>query len=101
MVYEYRASKITIEIPKPDSEPWVHLAINKLEVDDNGTLINTYPMFAYISKPLSQVGMEMFSFLDPVYQSDVTVSGYGLAKAITSYVEKNIEEKFGEGTFHD
>ena len=98
MTEKLRSSKITIEIPKVDSEPWVHVTVNKMFLDDDGEMTNNQPRFDYISKPLSSVGTEIYTFMDPVTQQEVTISGYGLASAITSYVKNTIEEKHGEGS---
>ncbi len=98
MTEKLRASKIAIEIPKPDSEPWVHITVNKMFLNDNGEAINNQPRFDHISKPLSSVGTNIYTFMDPIIQKEVTISGYGLASAITSYVKDTIEEKHGEGT---
>lgn len=96
MIEEYRASKIAIEVPKEESEPWVHLTINKMFKDEGGKLINEIPRFGYISKPLSQVAMNSYEFLDPVSKQYNTISGYGLAQAITSYVDKHLKEKYAD-----
>lgn len=101
MKTEYRASTISIEIPKPNSEPWVHVYINKMILDDEGNVLNTFPRDAVVSKRLSEVGMNTYQFIDPVTQKQVDISGYGLAQSITSYVKSLIEEKFGVGSFHD
>lgn len=93
----YRASKIAIEIPKRDSEPWVHITINKMFINNDGVLVNTLPRFAYISKPLSEIGMNAYSFTDPVTQQHIEVSGYGLAEAITSYVDVVLAATYGQG----
>lgn len=96
MTERFRASKIAIEIPKPDSEPWVHITVNKMLLNDNGDIVSSVPRFAYISRPLSQIGMNAYPFVDPVTQQDIEVSGYGLAEAITSYVDKILKDAYGE-----
>lgn len=96
MIEEYRASKITIEVPKEHSEPWVHLTINKMFKDDEGNLTNEIPRFDYISKPLSQVATNMYEYLDPIQRQTFNISGYGLAQAITSYVDKHLKEKYAD-----
>jgi hypothetical protein len=101
MTEKLRASKIAIEIPKPDSEPWVHITVNKMFYNDSGDLISNVPRFDYISKPLSQIGMDMYTFMDPVLQSNSTVSGYGLAEAITSYVDLVLKDKYGSEVNND
>ena len=99
MTEELRASKIAIEIPKPDSEPWVHITVNKMFLED-GELVQNEPRFDHISAPLTAIGLNMFSFKDPVTGADVTVSGYGLAQAITAYVSEEFTKKYGEGHMH-
>ena len=100
MTEKFRASKIAIEIPKPDSEPWVHITVNKMFLNEAGDIVSNVPMFAYISKPLSQIGMNSYLFADPVTQETLEISGYGLAEAITSYVDKVLKEYYGESA-HD
>jgi len=99
MTEELRASKITIEIPKPTSVPWVHITVNKMFIED-GELIQNEPRFDHISEPLTTVGLNMFTFMDPVLGQEVTVSGYGLAQAITSYVSDEFVKRYGEGKMH-
>lgn len=95
MTEQYRASKITIEIPKEDSEPWVHLTVNKMYIDAKGNIVNDIPRYDYISKPLSEVAFNEYTLVDPVMGGDITISGYGIANAITAYVDKHIKEKYG------
>ena len=90
MTEELRASKITIEIPKVDSDPWVHLTVNKMFYDDNMELVNNVPRFKYLSKPMSEIATNTYAFFDPVLQKEVTISGYGIAMAITSYVDDEL-----------
>ncbi len=101
MIEKLRASKITIEIPKPDSEPWVHITVNKMFIDNDGKVVNNVPRFDHISKPLSEIGSEIYKFTDPVTQREENISGYGLAEAITSYVYEAITEKHGDGSRDD
>jgi len=95
MTEHHRASKIIIDIPKEDSEPWVHVTIDLLLKDDNEITQNVIPRVAYISKPLSEIASEMYDFNDPILQKDNTLSGYGLAQAISSYVNTRMKEKYG------
>jgi len=101
MLIKYRASKITIEIPKPQSEPWVHIVINKMEVDEEtNNVLNAYPQFEYISNPLSRVGTDILRFGDPVSQELVSISGYGIASALTAYVKQVVNDKYGEDALY-
>jgi len=99
MTEKLRASKISIEIPKPDSDPWVHITVNKMFMED-GKLVQNEPRFDHISAPLTAIGLNTFTFIDPVLKSEVTISGYGLAQAITAYVSEEFTKKYGEGHMH-
>ena len=98
MTTKLRASNIAIEVPEPNSDAWVHVTINKVFIDDNGNIINDIPKFDYVSKPLSSIGMNAYPFIDPVTGESIEVSGYGIAQCITSYVERVLADKYGEGS---
>jgi len=94
---KYRASQIIVENLKHESEPWVHLVINEMLINPDGSINNEIPRMDRISKRLSQIGTNLYTFTDPVTQQKVTISGYGMASAIASYVNSSLEVKYGEG----
>ena len=95
MITKLRASKIAIETPKEGSETWVHITVQQVIKDDNEKVINIIPRYDYISIPLDKFGMGVYSGHDPVTQSDISASGYGIAGLIASVVIGKMEEKYG------
>lgn len=95
MITKLRASKITIEAPKENSETWVHITIQQIIKDDNEKVINIIPRYDYISIPLDKFGMNVYSGHDLITQSDINASGYGIAGLIASVVLNKMLEKYG------
>lgn len=88
-----RTSKVSIETPKIDSEPWVHITVQQVIEDDNGKILNIIPRYNYISKPLSEIAMDIDTFIDPVLQKENSISGAGMATALTIIISKWINNE--------
>ncbi len=87
-----RTSKIVIETPKVDSEPWVHITIQQVLENDEGKIVNIVPRFDYISKPLSEIFLTVTPYLDPVLQKEDEISGGGMVTVLTGIISKWIAE---------
>jgi hypothetical protein len=96
MITKLRASKISIEMPKEDSEVWVHITVQKVYKNkDTGEIINVIPRWEYISFPLKEIGLTPYEYLDMVTNSNHTSTGYGIAAALSVIVTKKMLELYG------
>ena len=100
MITKLRASKISIETPKEGATTWVHITVQEVIKDDDGTLLNIIPRYDYISFPLENIGTISYDGVEPLTGEDLSVSGYGIASLITSIVTKTLVEKY-DGTVND
>ena len=99
MTTRLRVSKIAIEIPKQDSDAWVHITVQQV-LEEDGVIVNVIPRWRYISKPLSEIGMEQYPYSDVVLGIDGFMSGAGIASVLTSAAYTFIQGMFG-GTIVD
>jgi len=95
MITKLRVSKLTLEMPKEDSEVWLHITVQKVIKDDLGVTTNIIPRFDYISKPLSEVYMDVYKYQDIMLGGVFSISGVGIAQALTSAVLDFMQDKYG------
>ena len=95
MITKIRASKVTIEIPKEGSIPWIHITVQQVLRHDDGTLENIIPRFDYLSYPLNEVGETIYPYQDPFFPPENQISGYGIAGAMTSLVITLLIKEYG------
>lgn len=95
MVTKLRASKILVETPKEGSETWVHITVQKVTKQDDGTIINVIPRHDYISFTVPSIGTTMYNANDPVTGSNLNISGYGAVSTIASIVIDKLVAKYG------
>lgn len=88
MKTKVRASKISIESPKPDSETWVHIEVAQLIYDDNNKLVNIIPRYDYISKPITELLKDTYS------TGEVKITGLEVMQIITTVVITWMAEKY-------
>jgi len=100
MITKLRISKISIETPKEGSETWIHMTVQKVFKDEDGNTVNVIPRFDYISIPYNKIGTDMYSGYDPLTNTKIEESGYGIASLITSVAIKLMMEKYG-GTVNE
>ena len=95
MITKLRASKISIETPKEGAETWIHITIQQVLREDDGTLINTIPRFDYISIPFQEVGMNFYDGIEPLTQEPTHLSGYAIGTSVAAIVIGQMMEKYG------
>lgn len=95
-----RTSKMSIEIPKAESEAWIHITVQQVIEDDNGGVLNIVPRYDYISKPLSEIITQITNYPDPVLGTVGSISGGGMASALTILVSQWIKDEHS-GTILD
>ena len=82
-------------MPKEDSEVWVHITIQKVYKDEDGNTKNIIPRWEYISFPLKNIGLDSYSFNDPITKEAHTNTGYGISSALYAIVIKEMLNKYG------
>lgn len=95
MAVHLRASKISIDIPTKDAEPWVFAVVQRVEVDEEGNAIHTNDRVENVYRRFSKVYGEMETIFDPIQQKEVTISGAGMALFIGRFVDDWIKEDMG------
>ena len=79
-----RIQKIVIDIPESESDPWVQLTVQRIEMDDNFNTLNIIDRWGQVHKRISDVALDIQSYDDPVLGStDNPISVFGLTDAIT------------------
>ena len=95
------ARKITIDSPHDSDETWIHVVVEKIERDEvTDKVLNVHVKGEYIHRRLADMGVNIFSFLDPVLSSESSISGYGLGIVIQEAVVQWMAEKLN-GTIED
>lgn len=94
MIIRLRGQQIIIDLPKPESEPWVDLITQRVEMDDEYTVQNIVDRYGRIYKQLSTVATESVTITDPVY-GEITISAAGVAAGITALAVNWIMEDYG------
>lgn len=90
-----RIQQIIIDIPKEGSEPWINVAIQLLEIDDEGMVLNTVHKWQTVNKKLSDVYGSKSTYSDPYFSKiDEPISTAGVADGITKMVRQWIADKF-------
>lgn len=89
-----RSMKITIDLPTESSQVWTQVILQKVIKTEQGVVIQTIDDVERITKPLPAFAMQMINITDPVTQQNITISGAGVAQAITQAILEWMHEKF-------
>jgi len=91
-----RTQQIIIDIPTINSEPWILIKIQKIQIDSNNNIISTIDRWGTINKKLSDVALNITNYFEavPVIASD-QISIYGISDAIKETAISWIIEKYG------
>jgi len=92
MIEQIRVSKIVIDLPRPENEPWVHLTVQKVLRDDNYEVVNLLTRFDSISLPISVLYPKEYGI--PT-SSDTMMYGGEILKGLTAIVLTLLIEKYG------
>ena len=93
-MYQYRAQQILIEMPKPDSEPWVHITIQRLTPVAGGGYDDVIDRYKVISAPFHEILNR--AFVAAVAKGKtVRITGGELAAAIKAAALEMIAEAVG------
>ena len=95
------ARKITIESRYDSDETWIHIVVEKIERDEEtGEVKNVQVKGQYIHRQIQDLGTEVFSFADPVLESEGSISGYGIGVVIEKIVMGIMADELN-GTIED
>jgi len=93
MITKVRAQQIIIDIPRTDSEPWIRVVVQRVELDDNHVEINVVDRWDSFNKRLSQVALEINKYTEviPVIIGEISLYGLsdGIKEAVTSWLVEN------------
>lgn len=94
MTTEYRAQKITIDIPDENSEPFILVTVQRVIKNDAGEVIQIIDRDELIYKSFSDMATTHATYND-IYPKDGMISGYGSGSSVLSFVRKWIREECG------
>lgn len=91
-----RAEMIRIELPREGLEPWIHVVTQVVEKEqESGKVLNVIPRDDNIHRRLTEIGSSTITFSDPLLGGTVTLSGHGVAQAITEFCLLWMQERYG------
>ena len=101
MTIKLRTQQIIIDIPRTDSEPWMLIVIQRVEMNESGVEINVADRWDSINKRLGDVAELVKEYTEPVTPiAPGFISMLGLADAIKVTATSWILEKWG-GTLNE
>ena len=90
-----RTQQVFIDRPVPDSEDWLRVIIQRVEMDDDLNTLNAVDRWGQINVKLLDIFSSVFPYTDPVDPPDGHISIAGMGIAITSAVSALIIQKYG------
>ncbi len=101
MPVRLRTQRISIDLPQVDSEPWVQLIVQRINLDDSGNVLSVIDRWDQVNKKLSEVALEAYPYFEviPDLQNNL-ISGFGIADAIKGAALNWIADKYN-GTIVD
>ena len=90
-----RTQQIIIEMPRTDSEPWIHIVIQRIDVSETGVESNVIDRWDQINKRLSEVALQVEPYFEVVPWEVGQISVFGVADAIKNIATTWIIEKHG------
>ena len=95
MITRIRSQQIYIDLPTPDSEPWINIIVQRVEMSDDYETMNVVDRWDQVNERLSDIITETYQYSDPVTSTPWHISTAGLADAITKLATKLIISKCG------
>ena len=92
MPKKIRAQQITLELPTEGAEVWVRAMIQTVYKDSNYQTIQTVDRTASLHRRFSEFALQSETVHDPVTGQTTTLSGAGLALAVSAFVKTWILE---------
>jgi hypothetical protein len=92
MVKKIRAQQITLELPTEGAEVWVRAMIQTVYKDANYQTVQTVDRTNSLHRRFSEFALQTETVQDPVTGQTTTLSGAGLALAVSAFVKAWILE---------
>jgi hypothetical protein len=86
MIEKTRAQQIVIDLPTEESATWIRAVLQTVIKNDNYETIQVVDRTAFIHRNLSEIATQTVNITDPVTGANVTLSGIGVALAVTAFV---------------
>ena len=94
MITRLRTQQMYIDLPTPDSEPWLNLIVQRVEMDDNYVTKNIVDRWGSVNVKLSNIYTSVYPLQDPVPVPAGYVSVAGLAAGLTIAAMDLIAKKY-------
>jgi len=96
-----RSQQITVDLPTPDSEPWINIVVQRVEMDDAYKTLNVVDRWGSVVVPVKNIALDVHTYKEIIPGlPDNLISVYGLADAITVTAVDLIIKKYG-GVLND
>ncbi len=95
MIVRLRTQQLFIDLPTPDSEPWLNIIVQRVEMDDEFNTKNVVDRWGHVSVRLSTIITEVYPYSDPVPVPAGYISIAGLSSALTIAAMAHIVKKYG------
>lgn len=95
MIVRLRTQQLLIDLPTPDSEPWLNIIVQRVEMDDEYNTLNVVDRWGRVTVPLSSIQSDIYPIADPLNPPAGLVSVAGLADTLTSAAVAEIIKKYG------
>ena len=95
MIARLRTQQLYIDLPTPDSEPWINLIVQRVEMSDDYKTINVVDRWGRVNARLSDIAWNTYLFTDPIPSDAEHISVVGLGDAITNLGVDLIIKKYG------
>ena len=91
-----RTQQIVIDLPKPNTEPWMHVTVQYVEMsDDLQTPINTVDRWNQFSVRVAAVAGLVYPLVDPVQPPAGLISNAGIVQNMGLSVIDMIIQRYG------
>lgn len=90
-----RTQQIYIDLPTPDSEPWLNIIVQRVEMDDNYQTKNIVDRWGAVNERLSKIATNIYPYSDPLQPPQCYISVAGLGEALTIAAMDLIIKKYG------
>ena len=95
MITRLRTQQLYIDLPKPESEPWLNIIVQRVEMDDNYKTLNVVDRWGSVNVRLADIATDVYPYDDPLHPPDGYISVVGLSAGLTTAAVAEIIKKYG------
>lgn len=99
-MFRLRAQQIIIDLPRVNSEPWVNVIVQRVELDEEGRDDNVVDRWGSLNKRLSEFALDTYAYFEAIPVESGRISGYAMSDAVAQAVIQWMAEKYN-GTIID